>query len=105
MLRCGCEKTDPQSNLCATLDSDAKFIRLHNQLLEKSLSYVIVICDPTVEPTNNRSERAARFYNHNNALHYSNAKRNSVIRSNVFSGVFATNKVILTVFVRSAITF
>jgi len=54
------KKSDPPSSLVATSDSDAKFIRLHNQLLEKSSCFFVFVCDPAVEPTNNRSERAAR---------------------------------------------
>jgi hypothetical protein len=54
------KKIDPQSSLVSTSDSDAKFIRLQNQLLEKSSCYFVFVCDPLVEPTNNRSERAAR---------------------------------------------
>jgi hypothetical protein len=54
------KKTDPQSSLVATSDSDGKFIRLHNQLVEKSSCFFVFVCDPSVEPTNNRSERAAR---------------------------------------------
>jgi hypothetical protein len=54
------KKADPQSSLVATSDSDAKFIRLHNQLVEKSSCFFVFVCDPSVEPTNNRSERAAR---------------------------------------------
>ena len=54
------KKSDPQSSLVATSDSDAKFIRLHNQLLEKCSCFFVFVCNPAVEPTNNRSERAAR---------------------------------------------
>jgi len=54
------KKADPQSSLCVTSDSEAKFIRLHNQLVEKASNFFVFVCDPEVEPTNNRSERAAR---------------------------------------------
>ena len=54
------KKADPQSSLVVTSDSEAKFIRLHNQLVEKVSCYFVFVCDPEVEPTNNRSERAAR---------------------------------------------
>jgi regulator of replication initiation timing len=54
------KKADPQSSLVATSDSDAKFIRLHNQLVEKCSCFFVFVCDPSVESTNNRSERAAR---------------------------------------------
>jgi hypothetical protein len=54
------KKTDPQSSLCVTSDPEAKFIRLHNQLVESASCYFVFVCNPSVEPTNNRSERAAR---------------------------------------------
>ena len=54
------KKADPQSRLVATSDSEAKFIRLQNQLVEKATNFFVFVCDPAVEPTNNRSERAAR---------------------------------------------
>jgi hypothetical protein len=54
------KKTDSPSSLVATSDSEGKFIRLHNQLVEKSSCFFVFVCDPSVEPTNNRSERAAR---------------------------------------------
>ena len=53
------KKIDPQSSLVASSDSDVKFIRLHNQLLSKGSCFFVFVCDPAVEPTNNRSERAA----------------------------------------------
>ena len=54
------KKIDPQSSLVVTSDSEVKFIRLHNQLVEKAANFFVFVCDPEVEPTNNRSERAAR---------------------------------------------
>ena len=54
------KKADLQSSLVVTSDSDAKFIRLHNQLVKKATNFFVFVCDPSVEPTNNRSERAAR---------------------------------------------
>jgi hypothetical protein len=54
------KKNDPQSTLCATSDTEAKLIRLQNQLVEKASCFFVFVCDPSVEPTNNRSERAAR---------------------------------------------
>ena len=54
------KKADPQSSLCVTSDSEAKFTRLHNQLVEKAENFFVFVCNPEVEPTNNRSERAAR---------------------------------------------
>jgi hypothetical protein len=54
------KKADANSTLCATSDSDAKFIRLQNQLVEKSSCYFVFVVHPEVESTNNRSERAAR---------------------------------------------
>ena len=54
------KKADPQSSLVVTSDSEVKFIRLHNQLVEKAENFFIFVCDPEVEPTNNRSERSAR---------------------------------------------
>jgi hypothetical protein len=53
-------KIDPQSTLCVTSDCEAKFIRLQNQLVEKSSCYFVFVIHAAVEPTNNRSERAAR---------------------------------------------
>jgi hypothetical protein len=54
------KKLDPQSTLACTSDSDAKMIRLHNQLVEKASNMFVFVRNPEVEPTNNRSERAAR---------------------------------------------
>jgi hypothetical protein len=54
------KKLDVHSTLCATSDAEAKFIRLQNQLVEKSSCYFVFVVHPAVEPTNNRSERAAR---------------------------------------------
>jgi hypothetical protein len=54
------KKADPASTLVATSDSEVKFIRLQNQLVEKASCFFVFVCDPSVESTNNRSERAAR---------------------------------------------
>jgi hypothetical protein len=54
------KKADPQSTLAAISDSEAKLIRLQNQLVAKSSNFFVFVCDPAVESTNNRSERAAR---------------------------------------------
>jgi hypothetical protein len=54
------KKLDPQSTLVVTSDSEAKFIRLQNQLVEKASNFFVFVCDPAVESTNNRSERAVR---------------------------------------------
>jgi len=54
------KKADPQSTITVTSDSEAKFIRLQNQLAGQASCFFVFVCDPSVEPTNNRSERAAR---------------------------------------------
>jgi regulator of replication initiation timing len=54
------KKRDPHSTLVPTADAEAKMINLHKQLYEKASKMFVFVCHPEVEPTNNRSERAAR---------------------------------------------